>query len=379
MRRHAELLAINPRVHAHRTGMRSLTHRPLLSALLATVACAACSGDSVQGFQMPNADGGGLDDAHFTPSGVDGSQVLGPGSTTDTGTPQGGTTVTTIYANTDDSLYSLDPMTNAVSLIGQFSGLGGGSGDDSVTDCAVNAEGVVYVNSESAVYRAALPAGTGTVVLTKVASIALASDQKFYALAFAPAGVLGATETLVGGDGNGELWSIDTTSGATRDLGSFGADPSDSKDILALSGDIVFYSVGGTPTGIATIRACKSSGGSCTTTDDYLAGIDMAALAAAYTSGAPATSLLGGIYGGSSGNTGAGTGFGELFGLGVWEGNVFGFGRSESSNPPSLVAINPGTGVGNLISSAFNFTDGWSGAGVSTTTTVTIAAPPPIK
>jgi hypothetical protein len=295
------------------------------------------------------------------------------------GGSEGGTTVTTIYANTDDSLYSLDPMNNNVALIGLFSGLGGGSGDDSVTDCAVNAAGEVYVNSESVVYRATLPTGAGTVALTKVASIALQSSQKFYALAFAPAGVLGATETLVGGDGSGELWSIDTTSGATRDLGSFGSNPGDTKDILALSGDIVFYSVGGVATGIATIRSCKTGGSSCTSSDDYLAGIDMTALASAYATGTPAPSLLSGIYGGSTGSTGPGTGFGDLFGLGVWEGSVFAFGRSQSSNPPTLVSIDTTTGGATLISSAFSFTDGWSGAGVSTTTTVTIGAPPPIK
>jgi hypothetical protein len=363
--------------------MRRALHPLCVSALLSILASAACSGTTGQGFFVV-ADAGDpgvfhVDGSVNPGSGADATHFLPPSGDAGSGTREAGTTVTTIYANTDDSLYSLDPMNNNVALIGMFSGLGGGSGDDSITDCAVNAAGDVYVNSESVVYRATLPTGAGTVALTKVASIALQSSQKFYALAFAPAGVLGTTETLVGGDGNGELWSIDTTTGATRDLGSFGPNPSDSKDILALSGDIVFYSVGGVATGIATIRSCKSGGGSCTESDDYLAGIDMTALENAYSSGTPAPSLLSGIYGGSTGSTGQGTGFGELFGLGVWEGSVFAFGRSESSNPPNLVSINTASGGATLISSAFNFTDGWSGAGVSTTTTVTIGAPPPIK
>jgi hypothetical protein len=207
------------------------------------------------------------------------------------------------------------------------------------------------------------------------------SSQSFYALAFAPAGVLGPGETLVGGDGNGELWSINPSTGATQDLGNFGPNPSHSSDIMALSGDIVFYiGPGGTPTGVATIRSCDSSGSSCTKTNDYLAGIDMGALTLAYNNKTPATSLLAGIYGGASGALGNGTGFGELFGLGAWEGNVYGFGREQSSTPPSLVSIDTSSGSGNLLSSSFGFTSGgWSGAGVSTKTTVTIGAPPPIK
>jgi len=357
---------------------------PVLT-LLPLLASASCSGSSGSGFLNGDAGDGGptfhLSDSGGGGSGRDGTPVLGQGDTGYGASGEGGTTtVVTIYGNTETALYSLDPITNAVSLIGKFAGFGGGSGDDSATDCAVNAAGDVYVNSESVVYKATLPTGPGTVTLTKVASIALASNQRFYALAFAPAGVLGTTETLVGGDGNGELWSIDTTSGATRDLGGFGTDPSATKDILALSGDIVFYSVAGTPTGIATIRSCESGGSDCSTKSDYLAGIDMTALAAAYTSGTPATSLLAGIYGGMTGSTGPGTGYGDLFGLGVWQGTVFGFGNALDSKPPTLVSINTTTGGASLISDSFGFTtDGWSGAGVSTSTTVTIGAPPPIK
>jgi hypothetical protein len=379
------LSVINAGPPAHRTVMRTPLLFPVLP-LLALVACAACSGSTGQGFfNLGDAGDGGPvfrsnDGSPGPGSGGDGGVKLGQADTGAPGGGEAGTTVVTIYGNTDTALYSLDPMTHDVALIGQFSGFSGGTDDDSATDCAVNAAGDVYVNSESVVYKATLPTAAGTVVLTKVASIALASKQKFYALAFAPAGVLGAAETLVGGDGSGELWSIDTTSGATRDLGGFGSDPDDTNDILALSGDIVFYSVAGTPTGIATIRSCESSGSDCSTKSDYLAGIDMTALAAAYASGTPASSLLAGIYGGASGSTGNGTGYGELFGLGVWEGTVFGFGNALDSNPPSLVSINTSTGVGSLISDSFGFsTGGWSGAGVSTTTTVTIGAPPPIK
>jgi hypothetical protein len=294
------------------------------------------------------------------------------------GPGDGGTTSsssTTVYANTDDALYSMDPMTTKVTLIGKFSGVGGGTDDVNVTDCAVDANGDVWVNTPTVVYKAALPAGgSGTVTLTKVATIAGQAKQKFYALGFAPAGVLGAGETLVGGDGNGELWSIDTTTGATIDLGGFGPDKT---RVFALSGDVVFYTDGaGKPTGLATIRSCMPGGTSCTTTGDYLAGIDMTALAAAFTSQTRAPSLLKGIYGGSTASKGAGVGFGDLFGLGAWQGEVFGFQRGGSGKSPSLIGIDTTSGTGKVLDMSFSFSNGWSGAGVTTKVTITVPPPP---
>jgi hypothetical protein len=283
-----------------------------------------------------------------------------------------GPTVTTIYADTDTTLYTLDPMTNQVTMVGAFTGFSGSEGDDGATDLAVDAAGDVYINSESVIYKATLPAGgTGAVVLTQIAQIAL-QNNSFYALGFAPAGFLGSGETLIGGDNNGVLWSIDPTTGATRDLGNFGTDPSDPDSILGCSGDIVFYtSAAGVPTGLATIRSCAKDGSDCSTKDDYLAAIDMTALSTAFTSNTPGT-LLAGVYGGGTGSVGPGTGFGELFGLGAWEGTVYGFGHDTGD----LVTISA-QGMGTLVS-AMSGTE-WAGAGVSTTTTITVAAPPPLK
>jgi len=294
---------------------------------------------------------------------------------------QGGSSsmTTSIYANSDTALYTVDPASKAVTLVGQFEGIGGGTGDDAVTDLAVNAEGEVYVNTETVVYKVTLPASGGPVPLTRVATIATSGSQYFYALAFAPPGVLGAGETLVGGDGNGEVWSIDPVSGATQDLGNFGPVLGDSRHIFGVSGDIVFYlDSSSMPTGLATIRSCDSSG-TCTETDDYLAGIDMTALANAYTSHTPAASLLGGLYGGSSTSTGSGTGYGKLFGLGAWGGEVYAFARAGSSGspPPQLVLIDTTTGLGTVAPSSSGFSSGgWSGAGVSTRASVTVPPPP---
>jgi len=303
----------------------------------------------------------------------------------DTGPPDGSVTVaTTIYAHTDTALYSMDPTTMAVTPVGLFSGLPDAA-YQSVTDLAVNAAGDVYVCTESVVYKAALPStpsATASVPLTMVATISATSTTYFYALAFTPAGVLGTGEMLVGGDSTGELWSIDPSSGATVDLGNFGTDAQNTGYTYGVSGDLVFYmNAMNQPTGLATIRSCKTGTSTCypsSESSDFLAGINMTALAAAYTSKTKATTLLGGIYGGSMTSPGNGTTLQKIFGLGAWQGNVYGFTRAStgsSAQPPKFVSISTTTGVASVIDSNFSFTDGWSGAGV--TTTVTIVLPPP--
>jgi len=363
-----------------------LLARRLWCLPLVALACACAAKAGTGGFD--DTDGGPTDgDGGGGSSGSSGTQGDGAVFGGDGGTPappDGSVTVTTtIYANTDDSLYTLDPKTHAVTLVGKFSG----NGSDNITDVAVNGNGDVFVNSTAAVYKAALPSTAGGgVALTKLAGIA-GTGQKFYALAFAPAGVLGPNEALVGGDGDGELWFIDSTNGAIKDLGGFGDDPRTDKahkgHILALSGDIVFYTdAANKPTGVATIRSCTSKGTGCDQSNDILVGIDMAALAAAYT-GAPASSLLSGFYGGAGSNPGNGIGFGVVYGLGLWGGDVYGFSRNQAgapATPPALLAIDTGTGKGAaLAGTSFSFTNGWSGAGVTTKVTVTVPPPPPIR
>jgi hypothetical protein len=212
-----------------------------------------------------------------------------------------------------------------------------------------------------------------------VHSITVGSGQRFYALGFTPKDALGTGtgEVLIGGDGNGELWAIDTTSGATKDLGSFGSDPADSTITMGLSGDVVFYmGSNGKPTGLATIRGCSGScsGSSSGYSTDYLVGIDMTALANAYKSG-PGASLNAGFYGAAtSGDKGSGIGYREVFGLGAWNGSVFGFTHTSPISVLTIGTSGSNSGVGALASSTSSA--GWAGAGVTSSVTVTVAPPP---
>jgi hypothetical protein len=377
--------------------MRPIATFPLILVALAIVSAgqSACSGNnSNSGFGNDDGgsgsgSGGGSGSSSGGSSGggsgsSSGGGFVGDGGLVGDGTsptnPEGGTTVmTTVYAHTDTTLYSVDPMTQAVTMIGPMMGTSDSSTDSTITDLAVDGSGGVWVNSETVLYKANLPSsGTGTVQLTKVTSIG--SGTRFYALAFAPAGALDPNnETLVAGDSAGALWSINTSSGAATNLGNFGKDPGNSSNTLELSGDIVFYNdANNKPTGLATIRSCTTGGSSSTCGADYLAGVDMTKLKAAY-NGTAQTTLLGGVYGGSGNSLGNGTMYHDVFGLGAWNSTVFGFTRHTSTQTaPLLITIDTTTGAGTPVAGAtFSFTNGWSGAGVTTKVTVTVAPPPP--
>ena len=304
-----------------------------------------CGASGVSGFEP---DGG-------TPG--DGGSDTGPspfkdGSASDTGAGGG---APLIYAHTDKDLYTMDPVSKAVTLVGSFDDGTGTLGN--VTDLAVNAAGDVWVNTESAIFQAAVPSAPGAVKLTKVTDITLKSAQKFYALGFTLAGTLGTDEKLIAGDNLGELYAVESN-GTTVALGNFGTDTKGNR--FELSGDVMFFAVNGLPRGLATLRSCK--GTTCTTTNDLLAEIDVAAMQAAYASKTPGNmrkSFLG-----------TGTGYGKLFGIGAWSDSVFAFSR-QGTNPAQLVQIGA-NGVGKVLQSFPSITSGWSGAGVTTSASVTI-------
>jgi hypothetical protein len=332
----------------------------LLGFVVLGCAVGACSAAN----KFDTGTGSGGDGGSSGSSGQgDGGSSFGGGSDASLnggGDGASGSSAPLIYAHSDTELYSLDPNTNAITDIGPFDD---GTGNLApVTDLAVNANDEVWVNTEAAIYKATLPSGTGTVKLTLVSKIAAASSQYFYALGFAPAGVLDTNETLVAGDNKGELYAI-ATNGATTDLGSFGTNSSGNP--YELSGDLVFFMVNNQPRGLATIRSCQK-GGSCSTSNDILAEIDVAAMSAAYQSKKPGNlkkQLLG-----------SGTGFGHLYGVGAWNDKVYAFSRVSGSTAAQLVTIDS-TGKGTLVQSFSQITAGWSGAGVTTKANVTVLPP----
>lgn len=325
--------------------MSAFRTRSALCALFSQ-ALLACAATGTSGFV---GDAGSSD-------GTSPSDDASPPFVTDGASPDGGGGPPLIYANTDKQLYTMDPVSKAVTLVGAFDD--GTAALGSVTDLAVNRAGEVWVNTESAIYRAVVPQAPGTVKLTKVTDISLKASQKFYALGFTLAGTLGASEKLIAGDNLGDLYAVESN-GTTVLLGGFGTDAKGNR--FELSGDVMFFAVSGNPRGVATLRSCK--GTTCTTTNDVLAEIDVAAMQTAYSTNTPAT-LRKGLLG-------TGSGFGRLFGIGAWNDSVYAFSRSSGSTPAQLVQIGA-SGTGKLLQSFPAISAGWSGAGVTTSASVTI-------
>lgn len=324
-----------------------------------SVACAASSSDSGA---TTTVDASTADTQSVADSATgDDAGLLVDATPVEGGPPEA---TSTIYATTDTALWSMDPSTKKVTEIGPFDF--GGATPANVTDVAVDKDGVVYVTTETTIFIAALPAsGTGKVVLTK--KLALPSGSKFYALGIAPEGVLEAGEALVVGDSLGDLYYV-PTSGTAQKLGSFGAyasgDPPGGKvgDVWQLSGDVVFFSIGGSPRGLATLRPCTKTG-TCQNGNDVVAEIDMTALATKSPTAKLRKSFLG-----------SGTGYAKLFGIGAWEDSVYAFSlvsKGTAPAPAQLVTIDP-SGKGSLTQAFPSIADGWTGAGITTKAKVSV-------
>jgi hypothetical protein len=333
---------------------------------LAGVVLVACGGTSGGGFSYGDggtntSSSGGSGSGSGSGSGGSGSGSGGSfGDGGGNGSSGGNNGPPLIYAHTDTELYTMDPTSHQLTDVGPFND--GSSSTPTITDLAVDGNDNVWVNSETAIYKATVPSGTGTVSITLQTK--LNTSTKFYALGFTPAGVLGSGEALIAGDSAGDLYYIDTSgaSATPQNLGGFGAAPNGGK--FELSGDVVFYMLSGSPRGLATVRSCQSS---CSSSDDYLVEVDIAAMQQAFQSKSPASSLLKQIVGST------GTGYGRLFGIGAWGNSVYAFSRASStgSQPAQLVQVGS-AGTGSVLQSFANISSGWSGAGVTTKASVTV-------
>ncbi len=342
--------------------MKSPSLPILLALVLSTSACITGKDDG----GSPIAGDAGADTAQTDTAAPEDSGLILEGGAPDTGiTPP---VVSVIYATTNTELWVMNPSTKSVSKIGAFDF--GSMTVENVTDIAVNGAGDVWVCSEQHVYTAALPAG-GTGAVTLTLKLTLPSTSKFYALGFAPAGVLETGEGLVAGDSLGDLYYIPASSPSptAQKLGGFGGcksgDPAECKSGYdwEVSGDVVFYTAGGQPKGLATLRACKSGTTTCDNTNDVVAEIDMAQLAKKSPTALLRKQILGG-----------GTGYGRTFGVGAWSDKVYGFTyASGGTGGTSAQLITVGaTGSGSLEQTFSALTGGWTGAGVSTKADITI-------
>jgi hypothetical protein len=322
----------------------------------------ACGGGSTpSGFGTAGSDGG-------VGNGGDGGGIiqsdgggLGGGSDGSTGP----TSSSIFYVHTNTTLYTVDPTNVSAppTTIGNFDCIGTAKGQDSsMTDIAVSKDGSIYAVSQANAYPITV---TGSTVHCGTAWPLPSKNNNFYGLTVAPENTVSTEEVLIAADDSGALWQIDSTSGATTQVGTLGTDPATSK-AWELSGDIVFVANGGSPVGFATVRDGSSDA------EDTLIEVDVSLVKPGTAS--TLKTVLGkvvqksGCAAPSSGTTpAAGFGFKSMYGIAAYEDKVYGF-----SHTGDIIEIDNSDGsaclLGSIASNAF------SGAGVSTS--VQVVAPP---
>jgi hypothetical protein len=227
-----------------------------------------------------------------------------------------------VYAHSGGTLYRIDTLTLAPVEIGPMAGLG----TQSLTDLAIDKSDRMIGITLDKLYS--LDATTGTPTLVKDLSL---SARGFTSLSFVPSDLAdpNSEDILVSANDQGDVFSIDPATGDATNLGSYGTV---ALGKVVSSGDLIGVRGLG-------IYATVDVG---TEVNDYLARIDPVTW--------KATPL------------GAGTGFDHIFGLGYWEGTIYGF-VSVGTGAGKIITIDPNTGAGTEVQAG---AIRWYGAGVAT-------------
>ena len=221
-----------------------------------------------------------------------------------------------VYAHTSGALFRVHPITYAVTSVGSFRWP---SGADTMTDIAIDRDGMMIGVSYSKVYR----------IDSETADCTLLSGSlqgMFNGLSFVPSMLavgLEGPDVLVGArNTDGKIFQIDPATGAATQIGDMGVGYVSSGDIVAVSGFGM----------VATVTS-GGLGGS-----DRLVRLTPTSFAAT--------------------PIGSNTGFDHLWGIGFWGTRVFGF-----SERGTLSVIDSVTGVGAQVA---NDGEAWWGAAVTT-------------
>ena len=265
------------------------------------------------------------------PAGRDSSPDA-PGSQADAADPGDGPLppdASRVYAHSGKVLYRIDTGTLAAVPIGEMTAL---PPDRSLLDLAIDKQDNLVGITREALYS--VSPTTGAVALIRDLT---ASAQGFTSLSFVPAGLAGlpdpaSPDILVAANEQGNVYRIDPAAGTATLLGNYGTAAGgqikSSGDLFGVQGVGIFATV---DVGDGTM--------------DYLARVDPA-------NGWRATPL------------GIGTGYDKIFGLGYWNGKIYGFiDDGFDAGTGRMIEIDPNTGAGTLLL-AGNVR--WFGAGVAT-------------
>jgi hypothetical protein len=229
-----------------------------------------------------------------------------------------------VFAHSGSKLYRVDTATLAPIEVGTMSGLGA----QSLTDLAIDKSDKMIGITLDKLYTVSETTGAATLIrdLSQSAS-------GFTSLSFVPSDLNdpNSADILVSANSIGDVFSIDTSTGNATLLGSYGTVAGgrvgSSGDLIGVRGLGIYATVN-----IGTDPAAV----------DYLARID------------PATWIATPL--------GIGTGYNDIFGLGFWQGKIYGF-VSTSTTSGKMITIDPNTGAGTEVQSG---AIRWYGAGVAT-------------
>jgi hypothetical protein len=137
-----------------------------------------------------------------------------------------------VYGHSAGTLYRVDPVTEAVSVVAQFQGCSG-----SVIDLALDKDSNMFVTTFNGFYR---------VDRTNAKCTQIQTGNYPNSLSFVPKGTVDPNaEALVAYRGS-EYIRIDTTSGAISSIGNLGGGLSSSGDIVSVIGGGTYLTVKGT-------------------------------------------------------------------------------------------------------------------------------------
>ncbi len=219
------------------------------SSFVGCVLLAACAGSPASGLAGASStqDDGGERDAGTAHGEVDAGFVVDPTPESDAAVspPR---VISEVFGHSASTLYRLDPQTKAVAVVGTFAGcsLGGG-----VIDIALDKDSVLYGTTYTALVR---------IDRTNARCTTIAEGSYPNSLSFVPAGTLDpAKEVLVGYQGSRYL-RIDTTTGATTNVGSIGDGYQSSGDIVSVIGGSTYLTVNGNGCGDCLVEVNPTTG-----------------------------------------------------------------------------------------------------------------------
>lgn len=230
-----------------------------------------------------------------------------------------------VFAHSGTTLYRIDITTLATTRIGDFTNLG----TQTMLDLAVDRDERMIGVTRDKIFEIDQTTAAATFLAD------FGGVRGFSSLSFVPADPANpdGPEVLISANDQGVVYRIDIA-GATATAVSVGSYGTQGATVIGSSGDIVSVRGFGT---VATVNVG--------TGPDFLARLDPA-------NGWRATVI------------GTGTGFDNIFGLGFWEGKLYGFvDDGFTAGTGAIVDIDPQTGAATLVRAG---DIRWFGAGVTT-------------